>query len=223
MIDWIAWMTRGAALATAIAALELLVVRRELRAQLGVRVTLLALVQLASALALPCCGYAAWPALLSVLAVAIAFRGTYNGGSDAMLVIVLGALALASVGQARVGMAYAAAQLVLSYFVAGVAKLRDRAWRDGRALPILAALPQYNVPPRLAALLATAPRAAAWAMLAFECGFPLALLGGKLAIGFLVAGAAFHLANAVCFGLNRFLWTWLAAYPALLYFVTDSH
>jgi len=31
----------------------------------------------------------------------------------------------------------------------------------------------------------------------------------------LAIGAAFHLANAFAFGLNRFLWAWLAAYPAL--------
>lgn len=212
----IAWMARGAALATAIAALELLVMRREIRAQFGLRITALAALQLLGALALPFCGHAAWPALAAVLAVAIAFRGAYNGGSDAMLVIVLGALALASVGQARIGMAYCAAQLVLSYFIAGVAKLRDPAWRAGTALPVLVALPQYGVPPALAALLVARP--AAWAMLAFECAFPLALAGRTCAIVLLAIGAAFHLVNAICFGLNRFLWTWLAAYPALLYF-----
>jgi hypothetical protein len=29
--------------------------------------------------------------------------------------------------------------------------------------------------------------------------------------------AAFHLANACLFGLNRFLWVWLAAYPSLIW------
>jgi hypothetical protein len=33
-----------------------------------------------------------------------------------------------------------------------------------------------------------------------------------------VVAAAFHLANACLFGLNRFLWIWLAAYPPLLWF-----
>jgi hypothetical protein len=27
----------------------------------------------------------------------------------------------------------------------------------------------------------------------------------------------FHLFNALALGLNRFLWAWLAAYPALLF------
>jgi hypothetical protein len=27
----------------------------------------------------------------------------------------------------------------------------------------------------------------------------------------------FHLANACLFGLNRFVWVWIAAYPAILW------
>ena len=34
--------------------------------------------------------------------------------------------------------------------------------------------------------------------------------------GLVVAGT-FHLANACLFGLNRFFWTWLAVYPAILW------
>ncbi len=60
-------------------------------------------------------------------------------------------------------------------------------------------------------------RGAAWSMLAFELGAPLALVDRRLAIAIMIWGAGFHLVNAVVFGLNRFLWTWLAAYPALLY------
>jgi hypothetical protein len=31
--------------------------------------------------------------------------------------------------------------------------------------------------------------------------------------------ACFHLANAALLGLNRFLWVWVAAYPALYWIV----
>jgi hypothetical protein len=217
----IAWMARGAAVAAAIAALELLVVRREVARVLGGPrwLAIVPALQLAGALALPWCPAAAWLVLACTLAIALGFGGSYNGGSDAMLVIVLLAIALASVGHARAGLAYAAAQLVLSYFVSGVAKLGDPAWRAGRALPAILQLPQYRVPPRFAAVVRRLPRAATWAMLAFECGFPLALAGPAICAGALAVGAAFHLANAIGFGLNRFLWTWLAAYPALLYVV----
>ncbi len=252
----VTWMARGLALAAAVAALELLVarhalgdagvfawpvLRRELAGAphpvrvladrvLSYRGTLgLLALQLGAALTLPWIDHPApaWLVVATSLAISIRFRGSYNGGSDAMLIIVALAVALARTAPglplARAGLAYAAAQLVLSYVVSGVAKLADPAWRDGRALPILVRLPHYRVPAWAAALLgrASIARAAAWGMLAFECGFPLALAHPMACAILLAVGAAFHLANAVVFGLDRFLWTWLAAYPALIFWVSD--
>jgi hypothetical protein len=252
--DAVAWMARGLAVAAAVATLELLVVRhalsdagvfawpvlrRELagapRALRGLadvvlsyRGTLVVLgVQLAAALALPWVDHPApaWLVLVASLVISIRFRGSYNGGSDAMLIIVALAVALARTAPglplARAGLAYAAAQLVLSYVVSGVAKLQDPAWREGRALPILVQLAHYRVPARAAALLSrlVIARAAAWSMLVFECGFPLALAHPTVCAVLLGLGAGFHLVNAVLFGLDRFLWTWLAAYPALIFWV----
>jgi len=198
----IEWMPRLAALATAIAALELVIVRDAfsdrgvyawsvLRRDYGVlarplglifsaRGTLAVLVlQLAAAIALPLTTHAApaWIAFGTSLAISVRWRGSYNGGSDAMLLVVLLAIAIGRTAPAyaNAALAYAAVQLVLSYFIAGVAKLADPAWRAGRALPILVALPQYRVPARAAALLASPRRGRvlAYAMLAIECTFPL--------------------------------------------------
>jgi Vitamin K-dependent gamma-carboxylase len=247
-------MARGLAVAAAVAALELLVVRRALadtgvfawpvlRRELagaprairaladlvlcyrGTRALLV--VQLAAALALPWIDHPApaWLVLATSLAFSIRCRGSYNGGSDAMLIIVALAVALARTAPglplARAGLAYAAAQLVLSYFVAGIAKLQDRTWRSGRALPLLVRLPHYGVPPGAAALLSrpVIARSAAWAMLGFECSAPIALVDPTVCAAWLAAGAGFHLVNAITFGLDRFLWTWLAAYPALIFWV----
>ena len=58
-------------------------------------------------------------------------------------------------------------------------------------------------------------------MLAFECSAPIVLVDPTVCVAWLAIGAAFHLVNAVVFGLDRFLWTWLAAYPALLYWVSE--
>jgi hypothetical protein len=240
---------RLAALATAIAALELIIVRDAfsdrgvyawsvLRAEYGIlarplglvfgaRGTLVLLfVQLAAAIALPVFAHPApaWIAFGTSLAISIRWRGSYNGGSDAMLLVVLLAIAIGRTAPslADAALAYAAVQLVLSYFVAGVAKLGDPAWRAGRALPILVSLPHYRVPPRAAALLAAplAGRVLAYAMLAVECTFPLALLHPTVCIAYLAIGGCFHLVNAFVFGLNRFLWIWLAAYPALLHWAS---
>lgn len=247
-------MSGLAALATAIAALELVwvrgaladggvfawpVLRRELAGAprplraladlaFSYRGVLVVLgLQLASALALPWTAHPAvpWVAFATTLLVSIRFGGSYNGGSDAMLLVVLLALALARTAPgtdlAAAGLAYCAAQLVLSYVIAGLAKLGDPAWRDGRALGILAGLAHYRVPPRAARVVARprVARAFAWAMLVFEVSFPAALAHPIACASYLAIGGAFHLANALVFGLNRFLWTWLAAYPALIYWV----
>ncbi|MET0287581.1 MAG: hypothetical protein ABW352_24045 [Polyangiales bacterium] len=153
-----------------------------------------------------------WLALGVALLQAARFRGSYNGGSDAMTLVVLLGLALARTFSPRLGLAYIAAQLVLSYFLAGLFKLRDPAWRDGSALPRLLAAPQY----RSAALHVPFARVAGYAVIVFECAFPLALLDAQAAWAFTVAGITFHVLNARVLGLNRFLWAWLAAYPALL-------
>ncbi len=188
-------------------------------------VQLVIALQLAAALAVPWLDHPApaWIVVATTLAIAFRFRGSYNGGSDAMLWIVAACVALArsAPGTAveRAALAYAAAQLVLSYFVAGVAKLSDAAWRRGAALPVLVGLPQYRVPARARTVLAhpLLARLAGWSVLGFECGFPLALLQPRACPVLLAAGAVFHLGNALVLGLNRFLWSWLAAYPALLY------
>jgi len=191
----------------------------------GRGIVLVIALQLAAALAVPWLEHPApaWIVVATTLAIAFRFRGSYNGGSDAMLLIVATCVALArsAPGTAveRAALAYAAAQLVLSYVVAGVAKLSDPAWRRGTALPVLVALPQYRVPARARAALAhpLLARLAGWSVLGFECGVPLALLQPRACPVVLTVGAVFHLGNALVLGLNRFLWTWLAAYPALLY------
>jgi hypothetical protein len=52
----------------------------------------------------------------------------------------------------------------------------------------------------------------------FEVLFPLALLHPLALYAGLVIAATFHLANAFLFGLNRFFWIWICAYPSLIWF-----
>lgn len=157
------------------------------------------------------------------LLVNLRFRGPYNGGSDHMLMIVLTALVVAMAGAAvpvvvQGAMAWVGAQGVLSYWIAGLAKLRHRAWREGSVLPVLVAIPAYGVPARTQRLLShgAIARVAAWGVLAFECVFPLVLLDERLAWAGVALAAAFHLTNAWTFGLNRFLLVWAATWPAIV-------
>jgi hypothetical protein len=166
--------------------------------------------------------------LLSQLLICARFRGTFNGGSDYMSVVVLLGLTGAacfpgSPSIVKASLAYICVQLVFSYFIAGSVKLARTEWRSGVALARLLASNRYGTPAWLVRL-SQQPALAkvlTWALLAFECGFPAALLGPRVAALFLACGTLFHLGNVVAFGLNRFLFAWLAAYPALLYFSAE--
>lgn len=169
--------------------------------------------------------------LATNLLVCVRFRGTYNGGSDAMMVVILVGLLVARLGPdvspgvtgtvlQRAGLGYIAAQLVLSYLLAGLAKLREPSWRNGTALPRLLGIRAYAAPSSMRRVLSGSgpARSASWLVIVFECTFPCALFVfpvGSLVI--LTGGVLFHLFNAFALGLNRFFWAWVTAYPALLF------
>lgn len=169
---------------------------------------------------------AAVPLLLAQVAVCVRFRGTFNGGSDYLTVLILMALSFAWFCNARenpiagkAALAYIAVQGTLSYFIAGLAKLKEAAWRSGEALQSFVSSSQYGAPPFVRRLLASRRRCQllSWSVLLFECGFPLAWLSPRLCLALLAMGFLFHLGNSLVFGLNRFLFAWSAAYPALLF------
>jgi len=151
------------------------------------------------------------------------FQGPYNGGSDRMGLLALWCLALSRLAPVplwkELAFGYLGVQLVLSYFVAGGVKIVNPDWRGGRALrdvfqfsayPVSEALRRWADRPRVL-------RAMSWAVILFELAFPLTLLSRPTLIAGLAVAAVFHLANAGLFGLNRFFWTWLAVYPAILW------
>lgn len=150
------------------------------------------------------------------------FDGPYNGGSDRMRLLVLIGLWLARLvpDWAGVALGYVSVQLVLSYAMAGWVKLANREWRTGQALVDVFAFSVYPASEALRGW-ATRPGAlvvAAWTMLVFEAAFPLALLHPVALQAALAAAFTFHVVNACVFGLNRFVWAWLAGYPLLVWF-----
>lgn len=151
------------------------------------------------------------------------FQGPYNGGSDRMGVLILWMLTAAHLAPspfwAELALAYLAAQLTLSYFISGRVKLVNPDWRSGQALSDVFAFSAYPVTENLRALAArrSLMRVASWAVISFELAFPLALIHQTALFVALVFAAGFHLANALLFGLNRFFWIWLAAYPSLIW------
>lgn len=162
--------------------------------------------------------------LLTQLAIGVRFRGTFNGGSDAMSVVLLTSLTLAQLFPAsataqKAALLYLGVQLTLSYFVAGAAKLPHAEWRSGRALSSVVRDRQYGAPSWLVRGLGAERRAAllSWCVLGFECGFPLAWSGPGACTALAALGVCFHLGVWLLFGLNHFVFAWAAAYPALFW------
>ena len=200
-------------------AAEHLVTRDGARVLFGLRIALCALLLTGVNVALVLGGLA-----VSSLVMLHRYQGPYNGGSDKMGVLVLWCLLAAQLASTKVGqeiaMGYLAVQLTLSYFISGRVKLANPEWRNGQALANVFAFSTYPVSEELRKL-AQRPGvmwAASWGVIILEISFPLALLHSGVLNAALVVMGCFHLANACLFGLNRFLWIWLAAYPSLIWF-----
>lgn len=167
-----------------------------------------------------------WP-LVGLAALSLAwlqrFQGPYNGGSDRMGLLALWCLTVSQClppGKGReIAFGYLGVQLILSYFISGWVKVVNPEWRSGRALRQVFAFSAYPVSESLRGW-AQRPkllRAMAWSVMGLELVFPLTLASHTTLIVALTLTAAFHLANACLFGLNRFFWTWVATYPALIW------
>lgn len=152
------------------------------------------------------------------------YRGVFNGGSDYMTFIVLFASTVYAIfPKSEFAMNfcfwYVGLQLVLSYFVAGVVKIKNKKWRNGVALNEFLNQTNYSIPDFFKKISNNFRLifSASWFVMIFECLFPLVFLSSKLAISMLIVAFTFHVMNYFVFGLNRFVFSWLAAYPALLF------
>ena len=141
-----------------------------------------------------------------------------------MTLVVLSGVAAAHIGAGsplvvKGALLYVAIQTLLSYFVAGVVKLANAEWRRGYALRAFIAQPGYSVPALVSRILHTRLRVlvASWAVIIFECSVPAAVVSAQSATIFAATAFTFHIGNAYAFGLNRFLPTWAAAWPAVLF------
>ena len=152
------------------------------------------------------------------------FQGPYNGGADRMSLLILSCLCLTYFLPTRqwqeIAFGYLAIQLILSYFISGWVKLINSQWRNGQAMVDVFGFSAYPVSESLRGW-AKSPRVLlvmSWLVIIFEIAFPLSILSNTTLIIALVIAASFHLSNAFFFGLNRFFWIWLAAYPSILWF-----
>ena len=168
-------------------------------------------------------GIACWMLVVLHLLILRRFDGPYNGGSDRMSHLSVICLAAAHTAPACVlkeaALGYLGLQVILSYAMSGGVKIVNPDWRNGRALRDVFEFSAYPASEHFRRW-ARAPSlmlAMSWSVIVFELLFPLSLGNRYFLYGALAIGAAFHLGNACLFGLNRFVWSWLATYPSLLW------
>lgn len=156
----------------------------------------------------------------------IHWRGFFNGGSDAMTFVILGASLLALIFPDRplvqsACLWYIGIQVILSYFIAGITKVRHREWWNGNALWDVIKKSNYAVAPHfrekfdMKHAVVLAPLTVGFELLA-----PFCLLSTKMTVIYLSLAMIFHIGNFFVLGLNRFVFAWLASYPAV-HFLAD--
>lgn len=168
--------------------------------------------------------------IITTVLICFRFRGVFNGGSDYMTLTVLFGLFFSSLNQndpllVRYGLLYIALQCTLSYFIAGIVKVRTPAWRSGLALRAFIKHSNYPVPTTIRQWVERPILmfVASWVVMLWECTFPLIWLWPKFVFGYLAVAILFHLGVFISFGLNRFVFAWLASYPALIYGVSQNY
>lgn len=165
--------------------------------------------------------------LLTATLSSIRWGGTFNGGSDYMTLLVLlmssGAILLPE--WSHYFWFYLGVQVVLSYFISGVSKLKNPEWRSGQALSKLLTKSNYSVPDSIKKIAANSQTALflSWLIIIFELAAVTVFIHPAVCLVFMGIAFLFHVANFFVLGLNRFVFAWLAAYPALYFMISFLH
>ncbi len=163
----------------------------------------------------------------------IAFTATFmigvrNGlfgtdGAHQMNLVLLAAVTVAvAAGQhgptALVALGFVALQCSLCYLVAGTSKLVSPIWRSGAALQGIMSTQIYGHDAlfKLLTKSRALARGGCWTTIAVEMAFtPLCLISTPTALLAICAMGGLHVTIALTMGLNGFLLSFLAAYPAV--------
>jgi hypothetical protein len=163
--------------------------------------------------------------LVALTTIAIALRSPYGlDGSDQMTAFIFSTLAMVRLSPSPVvEVAFLwvlALQSSLAYGTAGFAKLASPIWRSGAAIPGISSTRAYGSPfaSRFVHGRTWLCAGLAWSVILAECLFPLALFAPfPITLALLAMGVAFHIMSGVVMGLNTFIWSFVATYPAILW------
>ncbi len=155
------------------------------------------------------------------------FRGNFNGGSDTMTFVIVTGLCIANYSDSetvkKMGLIYIGIHGLYSYFKAGLAKIRYADWRSGKALSLFLHYGVLNPKSRLIKIVENNSRLQfflSWGILCFELGIISLVFFPQWTLFYGLLAMIFHLAVFFLFGLNRFFWVWLAAWPGIAVAVT---
>lgn len=163
--------------------------------------------------------------VLSITTVIVNFRSSEsNDGSDQMGSIAVLACTLAEGSGTQVGkciaLTFIAAQASLAYGTSGFLKVGAKGWRDGTFIVDILQTSSFGNRYLLGFLKGKSLLAALLGCgVAYgDCAVSVAmLLPPLLCITVLFFGVVLHLGIALVLGLNTFLWSFIATYPALLW------
>ncbi len=146
------------------------------------------------------------------LLICIRFRGLFNGGSDMMVFVIATGIIIGP----KFGLFYIMLHTCFSYFKAGIAKVIQPSWRSGIAINQFLGISLYSDVQKMR-LPKYVSRFLSYCVLLFELLLPIIFIEPKLAYAYCAISIIFHIVNYFAFGLNRFIWIWLAAWPAVIY------
>ncbi|WP_405833257.1 MULTISPECIES: hypothetical protein [unclassified Streptomyces] len=151
-------------------------------------------------------------------------------GADEMLLLLIVGLTVAFLVPSQpakvIAVLFVCAQLTLSYFVAGLSKLRSRAWMREGVLGGILCTEAYGRIPQLGRWMRSHRRldhAGGLVVVALEVAYPAVLVLPPLyASAWLLAMLGFHFATAIVMGLNTFLFVFPGALM-LMYWLVVAH
>lgn len=153
-----------------------------------------------------------------------------NNGADKMLLLGATAYFLALIakipGNQMLALFALSSQLSLAYATAGIVKLCEKGWWNGRFLSVIFATETFGHR-SIGELFSSVPwltQVGGIAIVSFEmsCSFAPWLSPRASALLLMTAGI-FHLCTAVFMGLNTFVFAYAAAFPAALYTSLTLH